>query len=418
MKFSRLAQEIETSPIITLAAEINEKIGRGETFYNLTIGDFNPGVFPIPVELKEEIINAYNAGHTNYPGAVGLLNLRTAVSHFLQRFGGLSYSPEDILIASGGRPLIYAAYQTVVDPGDKVLFPVPSWNNNYYTHLSYGIPVVLETTAENYFMPTAADIEPHLNGTVLLALCSPLNPTGTVFDQTGLEEICELVLAENRRRSAAEKPLYVLFDQIYWLLTYGDTRHHTPVTVSPEMRDYTIFIDGLSKAYASTGVRVGWGFAPKDVLAKMRTIIAHMGAWAPKAEQVAAGNYLSRTEQVEAYLNHFRQEIHRRLQGFYNGLVALKEKGYRVDVIEPRAAMYLTVKFDLVGATTPSGKMLDTNRAVHRYILDEARVGLVPFSYFGASEDSAWYRLSVGTCRLDEVEKVLANLEAALQKLS
>lgn len=418
MRLSRLAQGIETSPIITLAAEINEKIQRGETFYNLTIGDFNPGVFPIPVELKEEIIKAYHAGHTNYPGAVGVRNLREAVSGFLKQFGNLSYSPDDILIASGGRPLIYAAYQTVVDPGDKVIFPVPSWNNDYYSYLSRAKPVVLETTAENYFMPTAADIEPHLEGAALLALCSPLNPTGTVLDQSGLEEICELVLAENRRRGAGEKPLYVLFDQIYWLLTFGDTRHHSPVTVNPAMRDYTIFVDGLSKAYASTGVRVGWGFAPKDVLAKMRTIVAHMGAWAPKAEQVAAGNYLSRTDQVEAYLQHFRSEIHRRLQEFYNGFVNLKEIGYKVDVIEPRAAMYLTVKFDLLGAVTPSGKTLDTNHAVHRYILDEAKVGLVPFSYFGASKNSPWYRLSVGTCRLDEVEKVLNNLEAALQRLS
>ncbi len=418
MRLSRLAQEIETSPIITLAAEINEKIQSGETFYNLTIGDFNPKVFPIPVELKEEIIKAYNAGHTNYPGAVGLANLREAVSNFLQQFGNLTYSPEDILIASGGRPLIYAAYQTVVDPGEKVIFPVPSWNNNYYTHLSRAEPVVLETTAENYFMPTAADIEPHLKDVALLALCSPLNPTGTVLDQSGLEEICELVLAENRRRGNTEKPLYVLFDQIYWLLTFGKTHHHTPVDVCPEMRDYTIFVDGLSKAYASTGLRVGWGFAPKDVLAKMRTIVAHMGAWAPRAEQVAAGNYLSRTDQVEAYLQHFRQEIHLRLQGFYNGLVNLKEKGYQVDVIEPRAAMYLTVKFDLLGSAAPSGNTLDTNHAVHRYILDEAKVGLVPFSYFGASKDSAWYRLSVGTCRLEEVEKVLTNLEEALQKLT
>ena len=417
MRLSKLARGIETSPIITLAAEINEKIQRGETFYNLTIGDFNPEIFPIPIELKEEIIAAYNAGQTNYPGAVGLPNLRQAVSEFLAEYGELDYAPDTILIASGGRPLIYAAYQTVVDPGDRVIFPVPSWNNDYYTHLSNAQPVVLETRAENYFMPTAADIEPHLKGASLLALCSPLNPTGTVLTRSGLAEICDLVLEENRRRGANQKPLYILFDQIYWLLTYGATRHISPVNVRPEMQEYTIFMDGMSKAFAGTGLRVGWGFAPKDILAKMRTIIAHMGAWAPRAEQMATGNYLSQTNKAETFLQHFRNQLQQRLFGFYKGFQALKQKGYKVDVIEPQAAMYLTVQLDLVGTRTADGKVLENNQAVHRYILDEAKVGLIPFSYFGASEESSWYRLSVGTCRLEEVELVMSNLEEALSKL-
>lgn len=277
--------------------------------------------------------------------------------------------------------------------------------------------MVLETRAENYFMPTAADIKPYLKDAALIALCSPLNPTGTVLSQEGLTEICELVLAENRARGNGRKPVYVMFDQIYWLLTFGGTRHYTPVNLHPEMRDYTIFIDGVSKAFAGTGVRVGWAYGPSDIIKKMRTMIAHMGAWAPKPEQVAVGNFLADRGAVDTYLGWFRKEVQSRLEGFYQGFNALKQKGHRVNAIEPQAAMYLTVQLNLAGAITAEGRRLESNADVHRYILDEAKVGLVPFAHFGASESSNWYRLSVGTCQLQEVEVIIAALDAALSKL-
>lgn len=418
MILSKLAQGIQTSPIITLAADINEKIQQGEKFYNLTIGDFNPQIFPIPEEFRDEIIAAYRAGYTNYPGALGLPNLRNAVSQLLARYARLNYDPDDIVIACGARPLLYSAYRAVVDPGDSVIFPVPSWNNDYYTHLSFGKQVLIETRPEDNFMPTAEAIKPHLKDAALIALCSPLNPTGTVFGKQQLEDICDLVLEENHSRGPNRKPVYLIFDQIYWQLTFGDTRHYTPVNLRPAIRDYTVFVDGMSKAFAGTGVRLGWGFAPAHILKKMRTIISHMGAWAPRAEQFAAGSYLAQTEAVERYLTHFRKELLLRLEGFYKGFIYLNGKGYPVDAIKPQAAIYLTVQLNLRGKKTPDGKVLDSNAAVHRYILDEAKIGLVPMPYFGASQESSWYRLSVGTCRLQEVELIISSLEEALKQLS
>jgi aspartate aminotransferase len=418
MSLSKLAQGIQTSEIILLAAEINEKIQNGEKLYNLTIGDFNPRVFPIPTELKEEIIAAYNAGYTNYPGAAGLPVIRNAISKFLKDYDDLDYQPDQILISCGGRPLIYAAYRIIVDPGEKVIFPVPSWNNNHYTYLSNAIPIAIETTPENNFMPTAQEIRPHLKEAALLALCSPQNPTGTVLQKNQLEEICDLVMEENKSRGSHQKPLYVFFDQIYWQLVFGDTKHYNPVNIRPEIKDYIVFVDGLSKAFAGTGVRVGWAFGPKPMIAKMRSVVAHMGSWAPRAEQVAVGNYLKNEAAVESYLTNFRRQIEDRLRGFYKGFMHLKENGYSVDAIVPQAALYLTVQLDLVGKNTQSGILLDSNAAVHKYILDEAKVGLVPFPYFGASEESNWYRLSVGTCRLEDVEGAMSNLEQAHSKLN
>ena len=118
-------------------------------------------------------------------------------------------------------------------------------------------------------MPTAADIKPYIQEATLVALCSPQNPTGTIFSKEGLEEICDMILAENVRRGPDAKPVYLMYDQIYWALTYDGTHHVNPVIMRPEMRNYTICIDGISKSFAATGVRVGWAFGPDKIINKM-----------------------------------------------------------------------------------------------------------------------------------------------------
>ncbi len=415
---SRMAETLIASEIIKLAGEINEKIKNGEQIYNLTIGDFDPKIFSIPKELESEIIKAYKEKETNYPPANGILELRKVISKFLLEKEMLSYSPNGILVAAGARPLIYATYQTVVAPGDTVIFPVPSWNNNHYSHLSHAKKVEILATPENNFMPTAGDMRPYVKDAALISLCSPLNPTGTVFSRKQLEDICNLIVEENDRRSPNEKPLYLMYDQIYWVLTFGDTEHYNPVSINPEMRNYTIFIDGLSKAFAATGVRVGWSFGPERVIDKMKSILSHLGAWAPKAEQVATARYLSDAGQVDSYLADYKDKVHKRLEGFYKGFMSLKKEGHRVNAIAPQAAIYLTVQFRLHGMKRAGGSVLETTRDITKYLLEEAHVALVPFHAFGDSDDSSWYRLSVGTCRLEEVEKVIESLRNALAKLS
>ena len=414
-----MAETLIGSEIIKLAGEINEKIKQGEKIYNFTIGDFDPSLFPIPTELTDAIIEAYQNGHTNYPAANGIAELRNSVAAFIKKRQGLEYNPNDeVLIAGGARPLIYAVYQTILDPQDKVIFPVPSWNNNHYCHLTRAQQIVIETTPETNFMPTAAMIAPHIKEAALLALCSPLNPTGTVFSKDALQEICDLVLAENiRREQEGVKPLYVMYDQIYWVLTYGNTQHFDPVSLCPQLRPYTIFIDGLSKAFAATGVRVGWTVGPKFIVEKMKSILSHIGAWAAKAEQVASAVYLDQDVNVDAYLVTIKSELELRLQTIYNGLITLKNKGFDVDAIAPQAAIYLTVQFNLKGKTTPEGKLLASTADITSYLLEESKLAIVPFYAFGASKDSTWYRLSVGTCPTEEIETMLNRLENSLSRL-
>ena len=398
LKVSEMAENLIGSEIIKLAAEIQEKIRNGERIFNYTIGDFDPRIFPIPQELNDEIITAYQNHQTNYPAANGMPELRKVVSEFLNDREGLSYSPDEILISGGARPLIYATYITLLDKGDTVVFPVPSWNNNHYCHLSEARSEFIETQPDNDFMPTAEEIRPHLKNATLLSLCSPLNPTGTVFDKEQLTQICDLVLEENRRRSPEQKPLYLMYDQIYWVLTFGKTEHFNPVSLRPEMREYTIFIDGISKSLAATGVRVGWAFGPQRIMDKMRAILSHVGAWAPKAEQVATAKYLQNKTALNIFLEKF--------------------KGYKVHAIAPQAAIYLTIQLDLKGMKTKNGVVLETQRDVTQHILDEAKLAVVPFSAFGSSDDSTWYRLSVGTCNASEIPDVFLSLKKVLSELS
>lgn len=418
LKVSAMAENLIGSEIIKLAGEIRELIAKGEKIYNFTIGDFDPKVFPIPSALKSEIIKAYEQDETNYPPADGIADLRKAVAKEIREGQGLDYSENEILIAGGARPIIYAIYQALIDPNDTVLFPVPSWNNNHYTHLSHAQQAFVQTLPENNFMPTVAELLPLVQKASMIALCSPLNPTGTVFSKQQLEEICDMVIAENNRRTADEKPLYIMYDQIYWTLTYGGNVHYDPVSLRPELRPYTIFVDGISKSMAATGVRVGWAFGPKSIIDKMKSILGHVGAWSPKAEQLATARFLQNQPAVNSFMAGFKSELEQRLVGFYKGIQALKAEGFKVDAIAPMAAIYLTVQFNLKGMKTSDGNVLEKTEDVTSYLLSEAKLAVVPFYAFGADRSSPWYRLSVGTATMNDVNESIESLRQALSKLS
>lgn len=418
MKLSRLSHTLIGSEIVKLGGEIRERIRKGERIFNFTVGDFDPNIFPIPKELEEGIVEAYRNHFTNYPLGEGNLDLREAVSAFANQYQGLEYNTNEVLIASGGRPLIYALFRAICDAGDKVIYAVPSWNNNHYIHFVESEHVVIEAKPENNFMPTADEIKPHIRDAVFLAFCSPQNPTGTTFRKEELKRICELVLEENKRRGDAEKKLYVMYDQMYWHLTYGTTSHCDPVSLIPEMRHYTVYIDAISKVFASTGVRVGWSLGPKVILDKMKAILSHVGAWAPMAEQKAVAKFLYQKEAINSYLANFKGELEERLRRIYEGFMQLKNEGHKIDAVAPEAGIYLTIKFDLAGKKTVDGKVLQTQADVTSYLLQYASLAVVPFYAFGASQNSPWYRLSVGTCKKEEIGEMLAKLSGALKKLS
>ena len=405
---SGMARDLIGSEILKIASEIRLKQTAGQKIANFTVGDFSSKEFPIPEKLRDGVVRALEAGETNYPPSDGVLRLREAVREFYRTRLSLEVPLESVVIAGGSRPIIYATYRALIEPGDVVLYPVPSWNNNHYCHLAGARGIPVSTRPEDGFLPTARSLQPHLQGARMIALCTPLNPAGTVLAVEEVRRIAEAVVAENRRRGPSERPLYLLYDQVYWMLTFGSARHETPVHLVPESARYTILVDGISKALAATGVRVGWGVGPLAVISAMRDILGHVGAWAPRAEQVATAELLRDGAAIDAYLKTHKGALQARLDALHNGFSRMAAQGLPVRDIPPQGAIYLSVQFALRGRT---------NDEVRRYLLDEAGFAVVPFQAFGLAGENGWFRLSVGAVSVRDIEEALPRVEAALRKL-
>jgi aspartate aminotransferase len=406
---SQMAQTLIGSEVLRIAAEINAIKASGRKVLNFTVGDFDPAYFPIPEGLKSRIQEALAQGQTNYPPSSGVMALRESVSRFYNRELGLHTKASQILVAGGARPLIYSIFTTLLDPGDTVIYPVPSWNNNHYTHLARakGAPIIC--SRENGFLPTAREIAPLAGEARLLCLNSPLNPTGTAFTKPALSEICALVIGENKKRKAAgARPLYVMYDQIYWMNTHGGAKHYNPVELAPEMEPYTLFVDGISKYFCSTGLRVGWSLIPESLMGTFSSVLGHIGAWAPKPEQVATAQFIDDTRAVKNFVNETNKKLESRLLPLFEGVQKLKAEGLPIDAVKPEGAIYLSLHL-------PSRNGASNEQTRHA-LLQEASVAVVPFQAFGLKEESGWFRMSVGAVAQEEIAPTVEALKSFVLK--
>ena len=407
---SSLARGLVGSEILKIASEIRAMQAEGKTICNLTVGDFAPSEFRIPHGLEQAIAEALARGETNYPPSDGTAELRRAVVKFYEEELGLAYPLESVLIAGGSRPIIYAAYAAVVDPGEKVVYPVPSWNNNHYTYLMRGEAAEIVVGPETNFLPTAELLRPHIHDARLICVCTPLNPTGTVMARDEVEKIARLVVEENERRAAiGARALFILWDQVYWMLTFGDNKHYAPPQLVTESAAWTIFVDGISKAFAATGLRVGWTVAPPYVTARMRDILGHVGAWAPRAEQMATAKFLGQPEAIRQFHHQMSEGLQARLDALYDGFESMRHEGLPVRAIAPQGAIYLSVQFDLVGRDG-----ITTNEQIRRLLLERAGFAIVPFQAFGLKAETGWFRLSVGAASVEAIRDGLARVRAVL----
>jgi aspartate aminotransferase len=403
---SDLARGVIGSEILRIAAEIRALKAQGAQICNLTVGDFDPAQFPAPAALLDGMRAALAAGQTNYPPSDGVIQLREAVARYYAKRLDLGYPVESVLITGGARPLLYGSYRTVLDPGDVVVYPVPSWNNNHYAYLCGTRAIEIPVRAESNFFPTVDDLRPHLPYARLILLNSPLNPTGTAIDAEVLRAICEAIVEENRRRArSGGKAAWLCYDQVYWQLVFGGARHVTPPEVCADVAPYTIILDAASKSFAATGLRVGWAVMPPAARQRMADILGHVGAWAPRPEQVAMAALLDDAPTVDAYLAEMRTRVQQRLDRLAAGFAAMRKDGLPVEAIAPQGAIYLSVRFAFPGRT---------NEQTRRLLLDRAGLALVPFQAFGLREESGWFRISVGAVSLAEIDEALPRVRAAL----
>ena len=418
-KLSKFGNDIVGSEIIKISQKV--KSITDKKIYNYSIGDFDPHINPIPTSLKLGIIAEYIKDETNYPLSNGVLPLREAISEYLDYMHNIKYNTNEILVGAGVRPLIYTMFKTLINPGDKVLYPVPSWNNNHYSFLSEAEHIKIECTPENDFFPTFNDIKANVSELRMICLCSPQNPTGKIISRKLLKQICDLVVEENKRRELENtihydditkvelKPLYLFFDQIYADLDFTRS-FHNPIELNPAIKDYLISMDGISKSLCATGVRVGWMFSSEHIIKKATEILSHIGAWAPKPEQIAVSKFIGdldnprdfaigKRDNYKTIINHFITILHenQRLTG-------------NVDYLRPDGGIYISVRLNYIDKFNSLDDMMD-------YMINECGVAMVPFEYFGCKENKGWFRLSIGSVDVNILHEHTENLNNMILKL-
>lgn len=414
---SSQARRMVGSEILKIASDVRARIAAGEKVCNLTVGDFDASQFPVPAMVLQGIKQALDDGHTNYPPSDGVLVLRQAIVEWVEKMWNVRYPVESSLVASGARPLLYAVYRCLIDPGEMVVYPVPSWNNNHYVAMTAANGVAIPTKVENGFMPTVDEIRPYLSDARLIALNTPSNPTGTVIDPDRLKKIVEMIVEENEKRSReGRRNLYLMYDQVYASLVFGKAEHRIPTELVPEAAPWTILVDGVSKAFASTGLRVGWALAPPKLTQRMKDMIGHVGAWAPRPEQIAFAGFLKQPDAVAAYQKAMNERVRVRLSALYHGFKEMQADGYPVECIAPQGAIYLSLRINALDRSY-KGTPLPTNESWRQLLLERAGLALVAFQAFGLEPDTGWFRMSVGAVSINDIEQMFPRIRALFDGL-
>jgi aspartate aminotransferase len=414
---STCAKGLQESGILKITRQVRAMLARGETVVNFTVGDFDPRYFPIPRKLSQAIQSAIARGETNYPNPEGLPGLRQAISDYVFRTAGVRYPLDAIVVCSGGRPVLYGTYRAIVNPGDKVLFSVPSWQNEAYSWLTGGESIIVEATHETGFQPTVDQFRPYLSEVVMVCICSPGNPTGTVMSREQLSDILTAVVEENRKReSAGRRPVFILHDQMYGSLVSKGQEHIYPAALVPECARWLISADGVSKAYAGTGLRLGWMLVAPAVGARIRDLLSHAGAWAPRAEQAGVAEFLGDADAIAEFRTEMDARLAERLNAMHAGFEELKKAGYPVDSINPQGAIYFSAQFRLHGKSA-GGARIETDEDIRNLLLERAGAAVVPFQAFGVRGNTGWFRLSAGAVSMDEIHELFPRIRMLLDEV-
>ncbi len=347
------------SPSLTLAVtnRAKEMKANGEQVFGLAGGEPDKDT---PDNIKQAAIKALEAGATKYTPSVGLPQLRQAISDKLKRDNGLDYGIDQICVTSGAKPAVYAALRATIGEGDEVIIPSPYWvSYPSMVQLCGGTPVFVETTAENGWKITAEQFEGAMTPrTKMIILTTPHNPTGAVYTEEELRALGEVALGED---------ILVLSDEIYEHLVYGDAKLVSMASLSPELYDLTITVNGFSKSYAMTGWRLGYVAAPKEIAQAIKLIQDHTASNATTFCQYGAIEALTGDQ---SFIDDLREEYDFRRQYVYDRL----SKMPKVKVVEPKGAFYFFLDMTEVGL----GSLDICEKLLERY-----KVAAVPGIAFG-----------------------------------
>ena len=346
--------------------------------------------FETPWHIRDEGINSLEKGRTFYTANAGLLELREEINKYLNRRFGLSYDPKDgILVTVGGSEAIDIALRAMVDPGDEVIIPQPSYVSYEPCAVLAGAkPVIIELKNENQFRLTAAELEAAITDrTKVLILPFPNNPTGAVMERRDLEEIAKVI---------EKHDIFVLSDEIYSELCY--TENHVSIANIPGMWERTVLINGFSKSYAMTGWRLGYACGPQEIIEQMYKIHQFCIMCAPTTSQYAAIDAL---RNGDADVQMMRESYNQRRRYLVN---AFKEMG--LECFEPFGAFYMFPCVKQFGMTSDE---------FATKLLHEEKLAVVPGNAFGDSGEG-FLRISYAYS-LENLKKAIARLERFVGRL-
>ncbi len=387
MKMSKRILEIKPSATLSISAKAKTMKAEGKPIISFSLGepDFNS-----PECASKAAIDAINRGESHYTLNSGIIELRKEICNYYKRRFGLEYTPDEVLVAPGAKPLLYEALQMLVDPGDEVLLFSPAWVSYVeQVHLAGGKDVIVDTLKTD-LIPTKEAIEAVLSDkTVGMIINSPSNPSGAIYNEETLKMIADV---------AREKDLWIIFDEIYERLVYAPAKHVNILNVAPDLRDKVIIINGASKAYAMTGWRIGYALAPKPLIAKMNTLQTHLTSNASSIAQWAAWGAV---KDADPDVEKMREAFEERRKVI---LELVRSMPY-VKVRDPEGAFYIFI--DVRESPIP-----DDIKFCEK-LLEEKFVAAVPGAAFFAP---GFVRFSYA-CSMENIREGMGRLKAFLQSL-
>ena len=387
MKMSKRILEIQPSATLSISAKAKTMKAEGKPIISFSLGepDFNS-----PECASKAAIDAINRGESHYTLNSGIIELRKEICNYYKRRFGLEYTPDEVLVAPGAKPLLYEALQMLVDPGDEVLLFSPAWVSYVeQVHLAGGKDVIVDTLKTD-LIPTKEAIDAVLSDkTVGMIINSPSNPSGAIYNEETLKMIADV---------AREKDLWIIFDEIYERLVYAPAKHVNILNVAPDLRDKVIIINGASKAYAMTGWRIGYALAPKPLIAKMNTLQTHLTSNASSIAQWAAWGAV---KDADPDVEKMREAFEERRKVI---LELVRSMPY-VKVRDPEGAFYIFI--DVRESPIP-----DDIKFCEK-LLEEKFVAAVPGAAFFAP---GFVRFSYA-CSMENIREGMQRLKEFLQAL-
>ncbi len=378
------------SSTLAITAKAKELKAQGHDVIGLGAGepDFNT-----PQHIIDAATKSMMEGHTKYTPSAGLPQLKQAIVQKLKQDQGLDYKPSQVIVASGAKHALYTLFQAILDEGDEVMIPIPYWvSYPEQVKLAGGNPVYVEGKEENSFKITPEQLKEAITDrTKAVIINSPSNPTGMLYSKEELEAIGNVCL---------ERGVLIVSDEIYEKLVYGQNKHVSIAEISPELKEQTIIINGVSKSHSMTGWRIGYAVGNEEIIKAMTNLSSHSTSNPTTMAQYGA---IAAYEGPQDAVEEMRQAFEERLNIIYEKLTAIPG----ISCLKPQGAFYLFPNAKEAAKMTGYSNVDDFATA----LLEEAMVAVIPGSGFGAPDN---IRLSYATS-LDQLEKAVERIHSFIE---